>query len=76
MNGGAEAVAAENIDENSEQLSAPPESTLQVRAQILDPSSNSGSGLPPNLGTYLNSGNSLGGYFGRRLAVCSRSKLE
>jgi len=28
------------------------------------------------MGTYLNFGNNLGGYFGRRLAACSRSKLE
>jgi len=69
-------VAAENIDENSEQSSAAPETTLQVRAQILDPSLNSGSVSPSTLSTYLNFGNNLGGYFGRQLAVCSLSKVE
>jgi len=75
-NGGAEAVAPENIDESSEQSFAPPESTLQVSAQILDLSSNSGSVVPPTLRTYLNFGNNLGGYFWRRLPVCSLSKVE
>jgi len=62
-NGGAAAAAAENVDENPDQSSAPPESTLQVRAQILDRSSDSGSVLSPTLGTYLNFGKSLGGDF-------------
>jgi hypothetical protein len=62
-NGGAAAVAPENVDENPDQSSAPPESTLQVPAQILDRSLNSGPGLPPTLGTYLNFGKSLGGDF-------------
>jgi len=42
-------VAAENIDEGSEQSSAALETTLQAPAQILDSFLNSGSGLPPTL---------------------------
>jgi len=75
-NGPAEAAARGNIDESSEQSSAAPEPTLRVPAQIPDPSSNSGYVLPPTLSTYLNFGNNVGGYFGRRLSICSWSKLE